>query len=105
MEVGWVFEDSTSNTSSVGAGTEETKASRSILNGWIAREPVRISSNTDLSTAIQFSQHGPAFKMNFISLTIVPLLKSEPLAQNELVIRSRGVTVLVSRFHNAPQAE
>ena len=105
MEVGWVFEDSTSNTSSVGAGTEETKASRSILNGWIAREPVRISSNTDLSIAIHFSQHIPAFKMNFISLTIVPLLKSEPLAQNELVIRSRGVTVLVSRFHNAPQAE
>ena len=39
------------------------------------------------------------------SLTIVPLLSNAPLAQNELVSTSRAFTVLVSRFHRAPQAE
>ena len=36
---------------------------------------------------------------------MVPLLSSAPLAQNELVSTSNGWTVLVSRFHSAPQAE
>ena len=36
---------------------------------------------------------------------MVPLLSRAPLAQNELVIRSSGVTVSVSRFQSAPQAE
>ena len=35
----------------------------------------------------------------------MPLLRRAPLAQKELVMRSRGVTSLVSRFHKAPQAE
>ena len=36
---------------------------------------------------------------------MVPLLSSAPLAQKELVSTSNGWTVLVSRFHSAPQAE
>ena len=35
----------------------------------------------------------------------MPLLSRAPLAQNELVKSSRGVTVLLARFHNAPHAE
>ena len=37
--------------------------------------------------------------------TALPLLIRAPLAQNELVMRSSGVTVLVSRFQSAPHAE
>ena len=105
MQISRILKKGTTFPSWVITGLENTETRCAVLDRRVVHEPTRISSNTDLSTAIHFSQHGPAFKMNFISLTIVPLLKSEPLAQNELVIRSRGVTVLVSRFHNAPQAE
>jgi len=37
-------------------------------------------------------------------LTIVPLLKKPPLAQNESVTTSMAVTLLVSVFHSAPHA-
>lgn len=37
--------------------------------------------------------------------TMLPLLSRAPLAQNVLVTRSRGVTVLVARFQSAPHAE
>lgn len=36
---------------------------------------------------------------------MVPLLSNAPLAQKEFVRTSRGVTVLLSRFQRAPQAE
>lgn len=43
--------------------------------------------------------------MGVLALTMVPLLRSAPLAQIEFVRTSRGRTVLVSRFQSAPHAE
>ena len=94
-------------TTLAGGGRTRLEDADRLLSGqhlFVPREIVRITTDTDLDetqTRGERERGTDEWEMH----TALPLLIRAPLAQNELVMRSRGVTVLVSRFHSAPHAE
>ena len=102
MEVRRVFEDGATNTRRVSTRFEETKTSSPIMDSWVSGEEVRITTHADLRRIKHQTTRRAEVEE---ALTMVPLLRRAPLAQKELVMRSRGMTWLVWRSHSAPQAE
>ena len=103
VKIGRIFKDGAAFTGRRRAWFEDTDRLSTWLNTRVAHESVRIATNTDLRITLMrvYTPCDAAVGPH----TIVPLLSRAPLAQNELVKSSRGVTVLLARFHNAPHAE